>query len=369
MKAITVSQLNNYIKAIFEAESLLHGVEVVGEIEGVSIRGNAAYFSLRDEGATIPCVCYVPAKLKGIENGTQVTARGTVGYWHKAGRINFTVSHVEKFGFGALFLKFKELQERLGKEGFFDEARKKALPPVVRRIGVVTSKAGAVLHDIVKVAHRRNPAVEIVVFPVTVQGVGAENSIAEGIKFFGDYNLDTIIVARGGGSAEDLQAFNTEVVARSVFSSKIPVVSAVGHETDWTLIDFVADLRAPTPSAAAELCVSEVKTDRMKILHAWTMIKHIAQSKITQTIGGTLGHWDSVRAKVLNLLERTEGKVESISDVLEAHNPMAVLRRGYAKIVKTCDVLSTKDVVVGDEISIRMYDGNIKAEVKGVKHG
>jgi len=391
MKAITVSQLNNYIKQIFEAEELLHNIQVIGEIDGISARGSAVYFSIKDEGATIPCVCYQPAKLSSIKNGQSVTVRGTVGYWHKAGKINFTVYHVEVFGFGQLFLKFQELKAKLEKEGFFEAGRKKALPQNPRRIGVVTSKQGAVFHDIVKVAHRRNSGVDIVLYPVQVQGAGAENSIAQGVEYFNITKspVDVIIVARGGGSAEDLNAFNSEVVARSVFASKIPVVSAVGHETDWTLIDFVTDLRAPTPSAAAELVVTETLGQRERVIQTWKMCKYILNQKlrdnrkrveinwdkvrdltlanINQTRTNTIADYNLTRNSVVLCLEKSESKIREIGAVVESYNPMAILRRGYGRVFgKDGEITSVKNLSKGELLDIKMKDGTINAEIKRV---
>jgi len=423
MKAITVSQLNNYIKQVFDAEELLHNIQVVGEIDGISIRGNAVYFSIKDEGACIPCVCYQPAKLGGIKNGQSVSVRGTVGYWHKAGKINFTVYHAEVFGFGQLFLKFQELKVRLEKEGFFDAGRKKSLPQNPRRIGVITSKQGAVLHDIVKVVHRRNSTVDIVLYPVQVQGVGAETSIVQGIEFFNNLAnsgsskkslstlldfvdegeiskqicvqnvapVDVIIVARGGGSAEDLAAFNSESVSRAVFSSTIPIVSAVGHETDWTLIDFVADLRAPTPSAAAELVVDETLGQRERVGQMWKVVRYLLNQNLAETRRRLGYSWSNCRSVMVNGFgnvshntissyyvtrnatiscgERVEGKLREISGVVEANNPMAILMRGYGRIFggDGTEIKGIGSVKNGDSLDIRMHDGIINAEVKGVK--
>ena len=180
-RLITVSQLNNYIKAVFDAEEMLHGIEVVGEVEGLSVRGSAVYFSLKDSDAVIQCVSYVPAKFKDIKNGDKVTIRGRVSFWHKAGKINFSVSHIEVFGLGEMFQKLIELKERLEKEGLFDAGKKIPLPQNPRRIGIVTSGQGAVIHDIIKVAHRRNPFIDLVLYPVQVHSIGF---YAHGVLYF-----------------------------------------------------------------------------------------------------------------------------------------------------------------------------------------
>jgi len=379
LRAITVSQLNNYIKQVFEAEELLHGVEVVGEIDGISVRGNAVYFSLRDESAVISCVCYNkgtfnPILYAKIENGSNVKVRGTVGYWHKAGKISFTVSHVEAFGLGQLFLLFKQLQEKLAKEGLFSEGLKKAIPQNAKRIAVVTSKAGAVLHDIVKVAHRRNPAVDIVVYPVQVQGYGAESQVVDGIEFFNSLGdgfiggVDVIIVARGGGSKDDLAVFNSERIARAVFASNIPVVSAVGHETDWTLIDFVADLRAATPSVAAEFVVAEVIGLREKVMQSWRHISYMVKQGVDQMSQSIDKLWYVTHITTMSCINSVESRAKELGVFVESNNPLSTLRRGYAKIFKDDeDILGVGLLKKDDIIKIRLHDGEIEAKVEEIK--
>jgi len=384
-KAITVTQLNNYIKQIFDAEELLHYIEVVGEVDGMSIRQNAVYFSLKDKESVISCVCYYLQKMKGIENGANVIVRGTVGYWNKAGRVSFVISHCESFGFGQLFLQFETLKKKLEAEGFFDVGVKKQLPPQVRRIGVVTSKSGAVLHDIKSVVRRRDPLVDIVVYPTCVQGFGAAEEITTGINFLASLVSDTksksaaldledisikpvdiIIVARGGGSKEDLAAFNSESVARAVFASKIPVISAIGHETDWTLIDFVADLRAATPSAAAELAIPEAVSERDVVIRAYKHIYYTLRNKYQTRIAQVRALWAVLRSAILHKLKDKEDKILGYLNVFEASNPLTVLRRGYAKIYHSShEVISVDDVTVGDSVDIKLYNGTIGATVTG----
>ena len=367
-RAITVTQLNNYILQVFAAEEMLHNIEVIGDIDGISPRGNAVYFSLKDEKSCIPCVCYIPAKLNGIKNGDNVVVRGTVGYWHKAGKLSFTVNHVEKFGIGGLFLAFQQLYEKLKAESLFDNARKRVIPKNVKRVGVVTSRQGAVLHDIINVIQRRNAGVNIVLYPCQVQGNGAEHAIAEGIRYFGekasnDAAVDVIIVARGGGSREDLACFNTELVTRAIFASKVPVVSAVGHDTDWTLCDFVADLRAPTPSAAAELAVDEVTTRRDRTVQLWRRIKYCCNVKLDNLNNETNQIFDTVKNITCMKLETTTGNTRELGATIEGANPLKILERGYAKLT---GVNSIKDVQVGDKLAIKMYNGTIKAAVEEV---
>jgi len=345
--AITVAQLNNWIKQIFEAEEMLHHIEVIGEISGFKITNGNAFFTLKDEHAEIKCTMW--GAKENIKDGTKVIARGTVSYWNKKGQINFSVTKISEFGLGELMKLLQELQDKLRKEGLFDV--KKSMPDVVKRVGVVTSKTGAVIHDIATVVMRRNPNVDIVLFPSLVQGVGAENDVIRGIEYFNKAKtVDVIIVARGGGSFEDLAPFNTEVLARAVFGSSIPIVSAVGHESDFTLVDFVSDLRAGTPSIAAELCVREVTTERDKIIHKWESLKSIIARKLDKQ--------NEFRNQVKIFTNKTqthfnnlESRLEVIATKIEERNPVTILRRGFAKPNK--DLTKLKQ---GDDFEILYYN-------------
>jgi len=370
MQAIAVSQLNNYIKQVFEAEEMLHNIEVVGEVDGLNMRGSAVFFTLKDKDAVISCACYYPQKMRDIKNGAQVVVRGTVTYWNKVGKINFTVHSCEAFGIGVLFQKFEELKKKLEAEGLF--AVKKPLPTEVKRIGVVTSRAGAVLHDIIKVAHRRNGGVDIVLYPVQVQGDGADRQVCEGISYFEGQGVgkavDVIIVARGGGSKEDLAAFNSELLARAVFESKILIVSAVGHETDWTLIDLVADVRAATPSAAAEIVVREVVTKREAVIRSYLHMRSALKNKIEQMFGRIERKWADVKGAIVFKLQERDGKIQALAGVIEANNPMAVLLRGYAKVYNGKEAITgIEGAEVGDKLDIKMYNGTIGTEVLWTK--
>jgi exodeoxyribonuclease VII large subunit len=361
-----VTQLNNYIKQVFEAEEMLHNVEVVGEIDGIGIKGSAAFFTIKDENASIQCSCYVPAKLKDIKNGSQVVVRGSVSYWNKVGKICFVVNKIEVSGFGAMFLKFQELQNKLRAEGLFNAGVKKEIPKIVKRVGVVTSRSGAVIHDIVNVARRRNSAVDIVLYPSAVQGAGAVNEICQGIDYFSrSKSVDVVIVARGGGSREDLIAFDSEQIARAVFASAVPIVSAVGHESDFTLCDFVADLRAPTPSAAAELCVA-ARIGRVEaVKSAWARARFAMRSKIENFETQVKTNFSKSKSAINLKLHEFEGRVEGLASIVEERNPIAVLRRGFAKVSKNgSDILSAKELKKSDEIKIRFSDGVVDAEVR-----
>ena len=284
---LSVTQLNNYIKSVFVAEEMLHNVLLNGEVSGASVRGNGVWFTLRDREASIPCVCWDQTRCK-VKNGDQVTIRGTVDYLHKAGKINFNVHALVKTGAGDLLEQLKALTEKLKSEGLFD--KKKAMPAKVKRIGVVSSRYGAVIHDIMTVTARRNPTVDIVLYPAAVQGENAAREICAGVSYFNRTQaVDLIIVARGGGSNEDLSCFNTESVARAVAGSVLPIVAAVGHETDFTLVDYVADLRAPTPSAAAEMVIPELISQRDVVLRLWSQMKYAITSRLQQVRTQALG--------------------------------------------------------------------------------
>ena len=250
----SVAQINSYIKNIFEAEIMLQNICVYGEVSSYNVSNGIAYFNIKDESGLLSCVLFGAKNFDTPNIGDVILVKGGMSYYAKGGKLSFNATSIMPYGKGLLYEKFLKLKAKLQELGYFDEARKRPVPKRVRRIGVVSSPTGAVIRDIIEVTHRRNGTIDIVLYPVKVQGVGADAEISQGIKFFSDYEkVDVIIVARGGGSAEDLEPFNSEIVANATFESKKPVVSAVGHETDFTIIDFVADLRAPTPSAAAEL--------------------------------------------------------------------------------------------------------------------
>ena len=278
---LTVSQLSQYLKSIFEAEIMLQNICVFGEISSYNISNGIAYFNIKDENSLLPCVLFNANNFTSPKIGDQVLVYGSMNYYIKGGKLSFNAYKIEQYGKGLLYEKFLELKNKLEKLGYFDIEHKKPLPERVKRIGVVTSSTGAVIQDIIDVTTRRNNSVDIVIYPVKVQGVGAEIEISKAIDFFSNYDkIDVVIVARGGGSLEDLSPFNTEIVATATYNCKKPIVSAVGHETDYTIIDFVSDLRAPTPSAAAELVVNK-KSDDLDILKNMylKMLKHIKNIK------------------------------------------------------------------------------------------
>ena len=386
MQAISVSQLGNYIKNIFDAEELLHNIPVVGEVFGVSLSRNVIYFSLKDENATLQCVCFYPALADLIEEGAKIIATGSPNYYVKGGRLNFNVVKVEKAGIGKLYEEFLKMKEKLEKEGLFDIAHKKSMPENIRRIGVITSREGAVIQDIKNVAWRRNPSLDIVLFNTKVQGKDAEKEIARAIDLMSEYDgIDVIMVARGGGSLEDLSAYNTEIVARATYNCQKPIVSAVGHETDFTIIDFVSDLRAPTPSAGAEL-LSVNMEERKKSLQSLVQnflrtsdnfvenkraqVKELGKDSIASFDKRLVYQRNNTTKKADLFIQRYSDFINQnlynigiMETTLKKLDPRLILAQGYARIEQTKKpVLSAKSVDLEKNINIIFADGMVKAK-------
>ena len=386
MQAISVSQLGNYIKNIFDAEELLHNIPVVGEVFGVSLSRNVIYFSLKDENATLQCVCFYPALADLIEEGAKIIATGSPNYYVKGGRLNFNVVKVEKAGIGKLYEEFLKMKEKLEKEGLFDIAHKKSMPENIRRIGVITSREGAVIQDIKNVAWRRNPSLDIVLFNTKVQGKDAEKEIAHAIDLMSEYDgIDVIMVARGGGSLEDLSAYNTEIVARATYNCQKPIVSAVGHETDFTIIDFVSDLRAPTPSAGAEL-LSVNMEERKKSLQSLVQnflrtsdnfvenkraqVKELGKDSIASFDKRLVYQRNNTTKKADLFIQRYSDFINQnlynigiMETTLKKLDPRLILAQGYARIEQTeKPVLSAKSVDLEKNINIIFADGMVKAK-------
>ena len=388
MVAITVTQLNTYIKQIFDAEEFLHNISVEGEIFGVSSARNVIYFSLKDENSTLSCVCFYPNFIGDIIEGEKVVVTGSPNYYVKGGKLNFNVVRIEKVGQGQLYEQFLKLKKQLEDEGLFAQQHKKTLPKEIKRIGVITSKEGAVIQDIKNVTWRRNPTIDIVLYNTKVQGKQAENEIAHAIEVMGNYDkIDVIIVARGGGSLEDLWAYNTEIVARATYNCPKPIISAVGHETDFTIIDFVSDLRAPTPSAAAELltynlndkkmemyglfesfvktCSNYTRSNQMKIEQicnnfAYNVERFLInkQNKITQIKTYFLNN-------SINFINQKYYDMGILENNLKNNNPSVIFNKGYVKIEQHQKTIKTKsEVDFNEELSILFKDGVVQAKPK-----
>ena len=387
---LSVTQISNYIKSIFDAEELLIGVSVYGEITNLKPSARAIYFDIKDENSALPCVCFDQYLLRGFEFGDQVAITGKLNYYAKTGKLSFIVSKIEKYGVGELYKQFIELKDKLQKEGLFDEARKKLLPKYVKKVGVVSSETGAVIRDIIRVKSEKNSCSDIVLFPVKVQGVGADVDIVRGIKYLDNYGVDCIIVARGGGSFEDYQPFNTEVVARAVSEAKTPIVSAIGHENDWSIIDYVADVRAGTPSIASELVffsdkelISDMITDikralgniQLDLTNKYSKLISLEKSFtscITRKTDSIEGLVNLNNVKINNaidvILNKKQTKLDLVSLKISKCNPIEIMNRGYSATYKdNLAVKSITDIAVGDELYTKLIDGVIASTVKSVK--
>lgn len=365
-QTITVSQLTFYIKKIFEAEELLFNISVVGEVSGIKLVRGILYFDLKDENSMISCVCFNGNDYAGVKNGDKIIAKGTPGFYVKGGKLNFNVCKISPFGLGELYKQFLELKEKLLKEGLFDESHKIAIPTNTQKIGVITSQTGAVFHDIMNVATRRNPAINLVLYPAKVQGEGSSKTIIEGLKFFEEKDdVDVVIIARGGGSAEDLMEFNDEALARQIYVCKKPIVSAVGHETDFTICDFVSDVRAPTPSAAAELSVPNIFEHKQNFLHKVMVLKSRLENLMFDYENGLINTNSTLLQQISNILQTTEYQLNLKKAQLEKFNPNKILAMGYAKVESEDGqvITSTNQLKTGDKITISLKDGKKKGEI------
>lgn len=394
---LSVSQLNRYIKMNFDADENLANIFISGEISNFTnhYRTGHLYFTLKDDSAAVRAVMFNSSakRLKFMpEDGMKVIARGRVSVYEASGQYQLYVDDMQPDGVGALNLAYEQLKEKLQKEGLFSELHKKPLPPYPEKVGVITSPTGAAVRDIINVLGRRFPYAEIVFCPVLVQGEGAHLQLTDAVNLFNsEMAADVIIIGRGGGSIEDLWEFNDEGLARAVYNSEIPVISAVGHETDFTICDFVADMRAPTPSAAAELAVP----DANELQYALSALKNRMFLNISSGIAdrrsrleyltskGTLKspdemlsnrsqRLDTAFSKMLSSYENRIGgkKVEFISaaTALSKLDPMSVLMRGFAFVSDKNgkNVYSSQALAKGDKINVRFHDGSAVCEVKEI---
>lgn len=399
-QVFSVTEITRSIRLLLETN--FSNVWVEGEVSNFKFHNSGhMYFSLKDETAQIQCVMFRAENQKldfELKEGLAVICLGRVSVYPVRGQYQLYIERIEPKGLGVLQLRFQQLKERLRQEGLFDEGRKKPLPYLPGKIGLITSIDGAALRDILHVLDRRFSNVEILIYPVPVQGAGAAEAIAEAIEDFNHLrNVDVLIVGRGGGSLEDLWAFNEEVVARAIFQSEIPVISAVGHEIDFTIADFVADLRAPTPSAAAEI-VLPLKEDlvlrisdlRSRILQAFVgMLRHLRQELklLVESPGlkNPLGIFE-IKFQRLDELKRglalhfsagikwKEEKLSSLMGKLEALGPLATLKRGFSVSLKLPEekvVTSFRAVKQGDKIKTRLKEGFFISKVveAGVEAG
>ena len=392
IEPITVSELNRYMKNKVADDEFLNSVFVRGEISNFKNHYSGhMYFTLKDENSLIKCVMFKTstATLKFMpKDGMKVLVLGSVSVFERDGVYQIYCKAMQEDGMGSLHEEFEHLKNKLEQEGLFEQERKKKIPIMPKIIGVLTSKTGSVIRDIINVSTRRNPNVYLRLLPVPVQGEGAAEKIAKAISTMNEQNLaDVIIIARGGGSLEDLWPFNEEIVARAIAESEIPVISAVGHETDFTIADFVADLRAPTPSAAAELAVSDINQIKNRIENNRNQLKHLLKNKIEvmklryekcmhsrvytnplQPINEAYFKIDNLTKNIQNAIQiKLQGNKSDFAKMiskLETLSPLHTLMRGYTvtqkenKIVNSVKLLQKEDIV-----QLKFYDGEAEAKI------
>lgn len=397
---LTVSQLNEYVRRMFQMDPMLRAIELKGEISNLKFhQSGALFFTMKDENASISCVMY-SGDVDGLQampfEGMRAVASGSVALYVRGGQCQFVVKRMRAQGVGVLYERLQMLKEKLGREGLFEPERKRALPPYPDTIGVVSSPTGAVIHDILNVSLRRNPDAHILLCPVRVQGIGADEEVVEAIHLLERLeHVSVIIVARGGGSMEDLWTFNEERVVRAVAMCKKPIVSAVGHETDVTLCDLAADLRAPTPSAAAE-CVVPVRDEMLnKIEIMRRQMQESARNAVAERqnalklaqIKLSANHpsltirrqeerltqrMDALLRAAERQIQNRQTRLETQTAALELLSPYAALKRGYAIVQNAGRAISKAGgLCVGDGVTVRFADGVIHAEVlsKEESHG
>lgn len=390
---ITVTDLNKYIKNKIDGDEMLNNVLVKGEISNFKNHYTGhMYFTLKDESSLIKCVMFksYTTHLSFMpKDGMKVMVLGSVAVFERDGVYQIYAKAMKEDGLGSLYTAYEELKKKLEQEGLFEEAHKKKIPFMPKTIGVLTSNTGAVIRDIINVSTRRNPGVHIRLYPVPVQGPGAAEKIAEGIKFMNENKLaDVLIIGRGGGSLEDLWPFNEEIVARAIYDSELPIISAVGHETDFTIADFVADLRAPTPSAAAELAVANIddvretlklynnrykvalkkKIELMRLSYEKYMARP-AYKNPTQKINEQYMVID-MKVKALQnnmMLKLKEAKTSFVKETakLDSLSPLKTLTRGYSIVTEQDGkiIKSVNDLNSGEKVNLRLSDGQKTATI------
>ncbi|MBS3995607.1 MAG: exodeoxyribonuclease VII large subunit [Alkaliphilus sp.] len=398
LKALTVTELNKYIKKIINSDPILNNVLVKGEISNFKHHSSGhMYLTLKDESCKINCIIFREQALKlkfQASNGLKIIAKGYVSTFDRDGQYQIYINTMEPDGLGSLYLAYEQLKNKLYEEGLFDLGHKKKIPCFPLKIGVVTSPTGAAIRDIISVIKRRNKLVDVLVYPVLVQGENAASQIAAAIEQLNSPNwkVDTIIVGRGGGSIEELWAFNEEIVARSIYKSEIPVISAVGHETDFTIADLAADLRAPTPSAAAEIAVPSILEIEERLSNTKARLNNMMNKYITLSrkhlklfnIEKMNALMDRQLKEDRHLLDTTHKEMQKIIESymekiktrmlhkvakLEVVNPLSTLNRGYAVVFHDDGkpVTSIEKVESDDHINVMLFDGVLSCNIIDVK--
>lgn len=386
---VSVSLLTGYIKNIIAAEDILHDIKLVGEVSGLRCSGPHAYFTLKDEGAQIQCNCFSYAKTYLPKNGESVCLIGSVDFYPPGGKLSFNARKIEPLGQGLLALQLEALKKKLATSGYFDDSHKKPIPRFPNKVCVLTAKTGAVIRDIVTTIRKKNQILNIDVVDVKVQGQFAENTIIEALDLVDGLGYDVIIIARGGGSMEDLMPFNSERLVYKIFDCKTPIISAVGHETDFTLCDFVADIRVATPTASGELVGYDVQKLKVDLLAMCDYLKQQLNARMQNAEASLVSSTKSVIGGLNLKIATNEGKVKQIASNLanlfklksvecehsikntmariDANNPIRILGQGYSKLYASNGLPTDIDSVsVGDEVTILTKGGKIGANVNSV---
>ena len=386
---ISVSLLTGYIKNILGQEELLHNIKLVGEVSGIRCSGPHAYFTLKDEEAQIQCNCFGYAKTYLPKNGESVCLVGSVDFYPPGGKLSFNCKKIEPLGQGLLAIQLEQLKNKLAKAGYFDERHKKPIPKYPTKVCVLTAKTGAVIRDIVSTVRKKNQILNIDVVDVRVQGQFAENSIIAALDMVDSMGYDAIIIARGGGSMEDLMPFNSERLVYKIFDCKTPIISAVGHETDFTLCDFVADLRVPTPTASGELVGFDVEELQNTLLSYCDYLKKQLSTKVQNSEILMTNIIKTVISGLHLKIAENEGKLKTLSLSLagifklksvecehainkimariDANNPIRILGQGYSKLYNKDGISAGIDnIAVGDDITILTQGGKIGANVNNI---
>ena len=394
LKTLSVGEVNNYVKKLVENDFILKNLNVKGEISNLKFHSSGhIYFSLKDENSKVNCIMFKNNAVNldfRLEEGMKVEIKARLGVYHKEGTYQLYCENIKKAGIGELFEEFHKLKKELSEEGIFDQKYKRALPKFPKRIGIITARTGAAVRDIINVIQRRNKSLDIILYPAKVQGENAADSIIEGIRYFNnEKSVDVIILGRGGGSIEELWAFNNRDLAYEIFNSRIPTVSAVGHEVDFTISDFVSDMRAPTPSAAGELVspsLQEMINDllnKKEFLHRAIDRKFLNAKKDLDLLhkglkGNNPKHIIEKRIKEVNSLEeklnflgkrkidKAKDELIALNSILQTLNPLNTLGRGYSVIMDKEDkvINEVSELKKNDMVKVIMKDGSVNIDIK-----
>lgn len=388
IKTLSVSEVSNYLKKIIDNDFILMNLSVKGEISNLKYHSSGhIYFSLKDEGSKINAIIFKDDALKlnfRLEEGMSIRVKGRVSIYPPSGNLQLYIKEVEEEGEGDLFVRFEKLKEKLKKEGYFHEENKKPIPLFPKRIGIITSKTGAAIRDIINVSRRRNSLVDLVLYPAQVQGENAYKTIIDGIRYFDEKkDVDVIILGRGGGSIEELWNFNEEELAKEIFKCKIPIISAVGHETDFTISDFVSDLRAATPSQGAEIAVpleedlylnikgaeeflnkeitSLLLKEKEKVKSLEKILKlQSPKEKIVNSYIEVDNLKNRLESILLSKIHIEKEKLKGINNLLMASNPISLLNKGYAIIEEDREIIKSIEQLKNDkDIKITLKDGKV----------